>query len=241
MRVGDILSHVPMSDVIFSKEDIAYYNKLGMRQTILQLLQASYMICSAYMVWMLVAVICNTKSPIVVVLSESMYPGFDRGDILLLAKMRSEYYAGDICVFQLADEDIPIVHRVIDKLYSKTPIAGCEATTKNPLANHFQYMTKGDNNRSNDIFLYREKGLRYINSKHMGTVVYASFPLLGMVTIWTGYWKWLKYVIIGILAIDVAFTRDNTIKIARLDEKEKKQESEEEEEKEKKKKKEKQE
>ncbi len=56
----------------------------------------------------------NNESPVVVVLSESMSPGFERGDILFLNMYRKDpIVAGDITVFKLKDRDIPIVHRVL--------------------------------------------------------------------------------------------------------------------------------
>ncbi|EHY66881.1 hypothetical protein NERG_00521 [Nematocida ausubeli] len=228
MRAGDILRLVPMAELVFCNEDFEYYNEITFRELCTQALQAIYLLTSAYMVWIAVSIICNTKAPIVVVLSESMYPGFDRGDILFLANVRNNYYAGDICVFELAKDEIPIVHRVIDKRYSIKEVVPKTENKKDPVLNHLQYMTKGDNNYSNDIFLYREKNINLINTSHMRNIVYASFPLLGMVTIWAGYWKWVKYAVIGILAMDVMFTRDNTLKIARFNEAQGKEEEKEE-------------
>ena len=61
----------------------------------------------------------NTESSIVVVLSESMSPAFERGDILFLSMFKSDpVVVGDICVFKLKGRDIPIVHRVV-KVHEK--------------------------------------------------------------------------------------------------------------------------
>lgn len=62
----------------------------------------------------------NTKSPLVVVLSESMSPGFERGDILFIRNdLKTTVRKGDITVFELKGKEIPIVHRAlkIHKLY----------------------------------------------------------------------------------------------------------------------------
>lgn len=68
----------------------------------------------ALMIWKFFSVFTNTASPVVVVLSESMSPGFERGDLLFLNLDRSEpFKVGDIVVFQLKGKDIPIVHRII--------------------------------------------------------------------------------------------------------------------------------
>ena len=53
----------------------------------------------------------NTESPMVVVLSGSMEPSMFRGDILVLIKRRS-IEIGDVVVFQIESEKIPIVHRI---------------------------------------------------------------------------------------------------------------------------------
>ncbi|KAH9386465.1 signal peptidase I [Nematocida major] len=220
MRAGDVLRAIPMSEWIFTNEDLEYYNKITGKELLLQGLQASYLLSSSYMMWMLVALVCNSSAPVVVVLSESMHPGFNRGDILLLANRRSEYYSGDICVFELSKGEIPIVHRVVEKRYSKKELVPTENpnSTKYPNANHFEYMTKGDNNQVNDAFLYRQAGCSYINRKHLNNIVYAAVPLVGMVTIWAGTWAGLKYIVIGILFMDVVFTRDNTVGVIKADE-----------------------
>lgn len=99
------------------------------------------------MVWKLISVITNNESPIVVVLSESMSPAFERGDILFLENtIRNTYNVGDICVFSLKGKDIPIVHRII-----KT-----HRGEKNTYI-----LTKGDHNEVHDRGLYN-RGQRWL-------------------------------------------------------------------------------
>lgn len=50
---------------------------------------------------------------VVVVLSGSMEPGFQRGDILFLNMGKAPIRTGEIVVFNIDGRDIPIVHRVI--------------------------------------------------------------------------------------------------------------------------------
>lgn len=50
---------------------------------------------------------------VVVVLSGSMEPGFQRGDILFLNMGSKPARTGEIVVFNIDGRDIPIVHRVI--------------------------------------------------------------------------------------------------------------------------------
>lgn len=223
MRIGDVLRNIPMSEVLFTQDDFEHYNKISARELLLQIVQAMYLLCSAYMLWLSIAMACNSSAPVVVVLSESMYPGFHRGDILLLANWRQEYYTGDICVFDLTKDDIPIVHRIINKKYSKEKIPMRKNVEGADSIRHLQYMTKGDNNSIDDTFLYRKIQKKYLDANHLSNVVYASFPLIGMVTIWTGAYSGVKYLIIFIFFIDIVFTRDNTLKIAKIEEEKEKE------------------
>ena len=54
-----------------------------------------------------------TNWQVVVVLSGSMEPGFQRGDILFLNMGTAPVRTGEIVVFNIDGRDIPIVHRVI--------------------------------------------------------------------------------------------------------------------------------
>jgi signal peptidase len=67
--------------------------------------------------WKGLSVITNSPIPIVVVLSGSMEPAFQRGDLLFLNNrdILSEPGVGDIVVYNVDGKDIPIVHRIIQK------------------------------------------------------------------------------------------------------------------------------
>lgn len=54
-----------------------------------------------------------TGPPIVVVLSGSMEPAFQRGDLLFLENRRPRAEIGEIVVYNVRGKDIPIVHRVV--------------------------------------------------------------------------------------------------------------------------------
>lgn len=62
--------------------------------------------------------ITKSESPVVVVLSGSMEPAFQRGDILFLDNLDYPIRVGEIVVFKIKDRDIPIVHRVM-KVHEK--------------------------------------------------------------------------------------------------------------------------
>lgn len=108
------------------------------------------------MVWKLISAITNNESPIVVVLSESMSPAFERGDILFLENSsRQTHIVGDICVFSIKGKDIPIVHRII-KVHQ-----GIEST---------QILTKGDHNDLHDRGLYNRGQKWLVPSDIVGRV-----------------------------------------------------------------------
>ena len=68
-------------------------------------------VASALMVWRGFMLVCGNESPMVVVLSGSMEPSMYRSDILVLFK-RETLEVGDVIVYQIANEKIPIVHRI---------------------------------------------------------------------------------------------------------------------------------
>ena len=63
------------------------------------------------MIWRTVMLMCGTESPMVVVLSGSMEPSMYRSDILVLVK-KPTLNTGDVIVYNIDTERIPIVHRV---------------------------------------------------------------------------------------------------------------------------------
>lgn len=67
--------------------------------------------------WKGLSVLADTASPVVVVLSGSMEPAFQRGDLILLHNrdINGEPGVGDIVVYSVKGRDIPIVHRVVQK------------------------------------------------------------------------------------------------------------------------------
>lgn len=106
------------------------------------------------MLWRVIQISCNNESPMVVVLSGSMEPGMFRGDILVLQHW-SEIDIGDIIVYKLKTDPIPIVHRissiqeVIDRDVNGKPkmLNGKPKMTR-------KFLSKGDNNPVDDRGLY---------------------------------------------------------------------------------------
>ncbi|KAL7162313.1 hypothetical protein ACSBR2_042735 [Camellia fascicularis] len=83
------------------------------RQAFSQAVTLGIIVASALIIWKTLMCITGSQSPIVVVLSESMEPAFQRGDILFLHMSKDPIRVGEIVVFDVEGRDIPIVHRVI--------------------------------------------------------------------------------------------------------------------------------
>ena len=101
----------------------------------------------SYLIYFILQVALDTKTPMVVVVSGSMEPEINKGDLLFLRGMDAEHikeqdsdHEGDIIVYDArglwegAPED-PIVHRVVDKYYED---------------GRWYFITKGDANAKVD-------------------------------------------------------------------------------------------
>jgi hypothetical protein len=97
------------------------------RQSLLQILNFGLVLSTAFMLWKTLSVIADSPSPIVVVLSGSMEPAFQRGDLLFLWNRDRRAEIGEIVVYNVKGKDIPIVHRVVR---SFTPPAAIEASDR---------------------------------------------------------------------------------------------------------------
>ncbi|XP_073292027.1 uncharacterized protein [Primulina huaijiensis] len=128
----------------------------------------SIIVTSALMIWKGLMCITGTKSPVVVVLTGSMEPGFGRGDILLLQMSKDPIRVGEIVVYHINGRDIPIVHRVI-KVHEKRE------------KEEVDILTKGDNNLRDDISLYN--GELWLKRHHIVGRAVGVLPYVGYVTI----------------------------------------------------------
>ncbi|KZP07638.1 signal peptidase complex catalytic subunit SEC11 [Athelia psychrophila] len=180
--------------------------KFGLRQFLLQALLIVQVLSSGLAMYQTLGLLCNTDSPVVVVLSESMEPAFARGDILVLTNYAHEPYStGDIVVYKIPGADYPIVHRVLEARDIQ-PRLGSLDEAHSP-ANFFGYipaadqllLTKGDNNPIDDIGLYN--GPEYIQRKHIVGKVRGFLPYVGYISILLNDGPRLKYAVIGGLAL----------------------------------------
>mmetsp|Transcript_31086 Transcript_31086/g.41107 ORF Transcript_31086/g.41107 Transcript_31086/m.41107 type:complete len:184 (+) Transcript_31086:193-744(+) len=159
-----------------------------------QVLNLAMIVFSALMIWKSLMVYTKSESPVVVVLSGSMEPAFQRGDILFLNNQDDPIRAGEVVVFKIKDRDIPIVHRVM-KVHEKPD-------------GRIEILTKGDNNRVDDRGLYAPGqlwlGREDILGRARGTLRY-----VGMVTIILNDYPVLKYVLVGIMGLFVLTSKES--------------------------------
>lgn len=140
--------------------------------------------------------------------SGSMLPGFGRGDLVALHGHvdESQLKTGDIVVYQLDGRPIPIIHRIhrLHNMAADLPdgSAGTK-TSKDPI----ELLTKGDNNRSNDVGLY-PGNQEFLRSDQIVGKAYMLGPGVGWLTILMNDYPILKYLLLGGMAILVIITRE---------------------------------
>ncbi|OLL24482.1 Signal peptidase complex catalytic subunit SEC11 [Neolecta irregularis DAH-3] len=172
----------------------------------IQILNFAMILTTAYMTWKGLGLITNSESPIVVVLSGSMEPAFQRGDLLFLTNNPKHVNVGDIVVYNVKERSIPIVHRVLQSFVSNT-------TQK--------ILTKGDNNQVDDVGLYARGQTHLDRDEHIIGVAKGFIPYIGMVTILVSPlgpdtnaegqlndFPWIKYCMLAILGGMAIFQRE---------------------------------
>lgn len=164
------------------------------RNFITQVLNLGCVVFSALMIWKGLMCYTNSESPVVVVLSGSMEPGFQRGDILFLNMNEDDpVVPGDVVVFKIEGRDIPIVHR-------------CMNVHERPDGT-YSMLTKGDNNQVDDRGLYAHRQ-PFIGRKEIMGRAQAFLPYVGMLTIWLNDYPWLKYILISSMGFFVIIGRE---------------------------------
>jgi len=167
--------------------------RMRKRMVLQQTINFALIVCSALMIWKSLMIVTGSESPIVVVLSGSMEPSFNRGDLLFLSLTEQPFRVGDIVVFKLEGRDIPIVHRIL-KVHEKPN-------------KEVDVLTKGDNNEIDDRGLY-PKGQLWLNKKHIIGRANGYLPYIGMVTIIMNDFPSLKYGLIALMGIFVLVNRE---------------------------------
>ncbi|AMD20915.1 HDR173Wp [Eremothecium sinecaudum] len=161
---------------------------MNLRLELKNLLNLCFTLASTYMFWKGLSVVTNSHSPIVVVLSGSMEPAFQRGDILFLWNRNDYNKVGDIVVYEVEGKDIPIVHRVLRE-------------HRNEKSGKQLLLTKGDNNSGDDIPLYSHRQIYLDKKKDIVGTVKGYLPKLGYVTILVSENQYAKFAMIGLLGL----------------------------------------
>ena len=164
------------------------------RQLTFQVLNLAMIVFSALMIWKGLMFVAQSESPVVVVLSGSMEPAFQRGDILFLNNAVKEVKVGDVVVFKIKDRDIPIVHRVLKVHEDKKTL-------------EVDLLTKGDNNRVDDRGLYAP-GQLWLNREDILGQAVGTLRYVGMVTIALNDYPVLKYVLVGLMGLFVLTSKE---------------------------------
>ncbi|XP_030443729.2 uncharacterized protein LOC115666082 isoform X1 [Syzygium oleosum] len=171
----------------FIRETLDSFKPTQLRQALSQAISLGMIATSTLMIWMGLMYFTGSESPVVVVLSESMEPGFKRGDILFLHKNKDPIRTGDIVVFNIDGRDIPIVHRVIE-------------VHEHRGTGEVDILTKGDNNNVNDRIMYAP-GQHWLQQQHIMGRAVGYLPYIGYLTIIMTDKPIIKYVLIGALGL----------------------------------------
>lgn len=178
----------------FIGESVESVKSIQFRQALSQAVNLGLIVTSALIIWKALICITGSESPVVVVLSGSMEPGFKRGDILFLHMSKDPVRAGEIVVFNIDGRDIPIVHRVI-KVHEQQDTG------------EVNILTKGDNNDVDDRMLYAQ-GQRWLQRHHVMGRAVGFLPYVGWMTIIMTEKPIIKYIVIGALGLLVITSKD---------------------------------
>ncbi|XP_022142985.1 signal peptidase complex catalytic subunit sec11-like [Momordica charantia] len=175
-------------------ETVESFKSIKTRQALSQIVTFGLIVTSALMIWKGLMCWASSESPVVVVLSESMEPGFARGDVLFLHMNNDPIRAGEIVVYNIKGRDIPIVHRVIEVHERRD-------------TGEVYILTKGDNNHFDDIQLYAEDQL-WLERQHIMGKAVGFLPYIGWATIIMTEKPIIKYILIGALGLLILTSKD---------------------------------
>ncbi|XP_020584768.1 signal peptidase complex catalytic subunit SEC11A-like isoform X1 [Phalaenopsis equestris] len=175
-------------------ESLESIRSIRFRLVISQAVSLGMIVASALIIWKGLIFVTGSESPVVVVLSGSMEPGFKRGDILFLYMRKDTIRTGDIVVFNVDGREIPIVHRVI-KIHQRQDTGEVDV------------LTKGDNNSGDDRALYAH-GQLWLQQHHIMGRAVGFLPYVGWVTITLTEKPIIKYLLIGALGLLVITSKE---------------------------------
>ncbi|KAJ4462350.1 putative Signal peptidase complex catalytic subunit sec11 [Paratrimastix pyriformis] len=165
-------------------EELAELKNMKPRVLLQNIINMAMVGLSALMFWKALMLVTGTESPVVVVLSGSMEPGFKRGDLLFLYNDATPVKVGDVVVYQVDDKPIPIVHRILRVHQNQ------DGT--------MEYLTKGDNNQVDDRGLY-PVGQDWLRPDQIIGRARGFCPFVGRVTIIMTDYPKVKYALLLLL------------------------------------------
>ncbi|KAK0666938.1 putative signal peptidase complex catalytic subunit SEC11C [Cercophora samala] len=131
-------------------------------------------VSACFMVWKGACLLSGTRYPVVVVITNSMAPAFDPGDILLVHRHPAHdgrVRVGDLPVIMNPDRPYPFIHRVVGVFYDDNE-------------KEEMLVTKGDNNELNDsVGMMYPGGQEYISRREIMGFVRGYVPFLGWIVI----------------------------------------------------------
>lgn len=163
------------------------------------------------MLWKGLSVVSASSSPIVVVLSGSMEPAFQRGDLLFLWNRDTRAEIGEVLVYNVRGKSIPIVHRVVrtfPEVEGRVSAKKVKEVTVDTTPNTHMLLTKGDNNAADDTELYAQDQDYLDRAEDIVGSVRGYIPMVGYVTIMLSEHPWLKTVMLGLMGLMVMIQRE---------------------------------
>ncbi|KAG5244529.1 hypothetical protein OIU76_008621 [Salix suchowensis] len=160
---------------------------MNIRDTLTQFITLGTIASTVLIIWKVLMCLTGSESPVVVVLSGSMEPGFRRGDILFLHRSRAPFRTGDIVVYNVEGRPIPIVHRVIE-------------VHEEGNKGNADILTKGDANLLDDRSFYAN-GQHWLKPQQIIGRAVAFVPYVGWATIIMTEKPIIKYMLMGVLGL----------------------------------------
>ncbi|XP_011031479.1 PREDICTED: signal peptidase complex catalytic subunit SEC11A-like [Populus euphratica] len=167
---------------------------MKIRDTLTQFITLGIIASTVLIIWKVLMCLTGSESPVVVVLSGSMEPGFKRGDILFLHMSKAPVRIGEIVVYSVEGRPVPIVHRVIEVHEEENN-------------GNVDILTKGDANPLDDRSFYANSQHWLKSQQIIGRDV-AFVPYAGWATIIMTEKPIIKYMFIGVLGLLVITSKD---------------------------------
>ncbi|CAG7965538.1 unnamed protein product [Penicillium nalgiovense] len=167
------------------------------RQSVAQVLNFALVLSTAFMMWKGLSVVSASSSPIVVVLSGSMEPAFQRGDLLFLWNRDTRTEIGEVLVYNVRGKSIPIVHRVVRTFPEVEGRASAKKVKEVTVV-----ITTWPTILSCTLKDYLDRAEDIVGS------VRGYIPMVGYVTIMLSEHPWLKTVMLGLMGLMVMIQRE---------------------------------